>query len=291
MQAFIALMALGLATILAPLSALAESPEVSAGQEGAGSQDSAPESTQENNGSDLTRPQTAFEVRGLDQTSSNDNTSKTNKAEALLRLVGKVPLDAGWRVGLLAEVPLVGKTTSNFEPPSVTHVFGLGDTVFQAFVAHDLSERWAVGVGARVSAQTGADSLGSGEWQVMPGLGVRCSLPEWGEDSYFVPSMRYALSIPGNPGARRISEPQIAPTLNIDLPGLYFVTFYPSNDIRINYGAPVAGQTGRLFLPFDALIGARLSDKVQLSLEGSVPIVKEYPVYNFKAEARLRIVF
>jgi hypothetical protein len=136
MQAFIALTALGLATILAPLSALAESPEVSAGQEEAGSQDSAPESTQANDGFDITRPQTAFEVRGLDQTSSNDNTSKTNKAEALLRLESKIPLDAGWRVGLLAEVPLVGKTTTNFEPPSVNHVFGLGDTVFQAFVAH-----------------------------------------------------------------------------------------------------------------------------------------------------------
>ena len=79
--------------------------------------------------------------------------------------------------------------------------------------------------------------------------------------------------------------------MNLDLPGLLFLTLYPSHDIRINFGAPIAGQTGRLFLPFDALIGARLSDKVQLSLECSVPIVKDYPVYNFKAEARLRIVF
>jgi hypothetical protein len=185
----------------------------------------------------------------------------------------------------------VQKTITDFEPQSVSHEFGLGDAVFQAFVAHDINERWAVGVSARVSAQTGADSLGSGESQVMPGLGVRYMLFELGQDSYFVPSMRYALSIPGNPGARRISEPQIAPTLNIDLPGPFFITFYPSNDIRINYGAPVAGQTGRLFLLFDALIGARLTDKVQLSLEGSVPIVKDYPVYNFKAVARLRIVF
>ena len=148
-----------------------------------------------------------------------------------------------------------------------------------------------VGEAHDVSAQTGADSLGSGEWQVMPGLGVRYMLFELGPDSYFVPTMRYAVSVPGNPGARRISEPQIAPTLNIDLPGPFFITFYPSHDIRINYGAPISGQTGRLFLPFDALIGARLTDKVQLSLEGSVPIVKDYPVYNFKAEARLRIVF
>lgn len=103
--------------------------------------------------------------------------------------------------------------------------------------------------------------------------------------------MRYALSIPGNLGAQRISKLEIAPTLNIDLPGPFFMTFYPSHDIRINYGPPIAGQIGRLFLPFDALIGARLTDKVQLSLESSVPIVKAYPVYNFKTEARLRIVF
>jgi hypothetical protein len=38
-------------------------------------------------------------------------------------------------------------------------------------------------------------------------------------------------------------------------------------------------------------MGVRLTDKVQLSLEGSVPIVKEYPVYNFKTEVRLRITF
>jgi hypothetical protein len=289
-QAFIVLMAFNLAAILAPVSAMADPPDLSAGQVAVRSQNTAPESTQENNGFDITRPQTAFEVRGLDQTSSN-NTSKTNKAEALLRVERKIPLDTGWRLGVMAEVPLVGKTTTDFEPPSVNRVFGLGDVVFQAFVAHDLDARWAVGVGARVSAQTGADSLGSGEWQTMPGLGVRYMLFELGPDSYFVPTMRWALSSPINPGQRRISEPQIAPTLNIDLPGPFFITFYPSHDIRINFGAPIAGQTGRLFLPFDALMGVRLTDKVQLSLEGSVPIVKEYPVYNFKTEVRLRITF
>jgi hypothetical protein len=53
------------------------------------------------------------------------------------------------------------------------------------------------------------------------------------------------MSFAGDPSARRISEPQIAPTLNIDLPGRWFLTFYPSYDIRINFGAPKAGQTGR----------------------------------------------
>lgn len=125
----------------------------------------------------------------------------------------------------------------------------------------------------------------------MPGFAVRYMLFEWGPNSYFVPTMRYAMSVPGKPQARRISEPQIAATLNIDLPGPWFLTLYPSNDIRINFGDPIAGQTGRLFLPFDALIGVRLTDMMQLSFEASVPIVKSYPVYDFKAETRLRIVF
>jgi Putative MetA-pathway of phenol degradation len=211
-QAFIALMVISLAMLIVPFSVMAEPPTVGASQEAAASQDTAPESTGGNDGFDITRPQTAIEVRGLDQTSSN-NTSKTNKAQILLRVDGKIPLDVGWRLGVLAEAPLVQKTTTDFEPQGVTHKFGLGDAVFQAFVAHDLNERWAFGVGARVSAQTGADSLGSGEWQTMPGLGVRYSLFDLGPDSYFVPTMRCALSIPGNPQARRISEPQIAPTL------------------------------------------------------------------------------
>lgn len=86
-----------------------------------------------------------------------------------MRLESKISLDVDWR---LAQVPLVQKTTTDFEPLSVDHEFGLGDANFQVIVAHAIDERWAFGVEARVSAQTGADSLGSGEWQVMPVLGV-----------------------------------------------------------------------------------------------------------------------
>jgi hypothetical protein len=110
--------------------------------------------------------------------------------------------------------------------------------------------------------------------------GVRYLIPEWGPDSYFVPAVRYAMSFAGDPSARRISEPQIAPTLNIDLPGCWFLTFYPSYDIRINFGAPKAGQTG-----------VKLTDNLEISLEVGVPIIKEYPVYNFKTEARVRVTF
>ena len=50
-------------------------------------------------------------------------------------------------------------------------------------------------------------------------------------------------------------------------------------------------QTGRLFLPFDARIGRKLSDNVALSFELGVPIIRDYPVYNLKTQVRLNVTY
>jgi hypothetical protein len=122
-------------------------------------------------------------------------------------------------------------------------------------------------------------------------LGVRYSFLDSGTDTYFVPVVRYAISFAGDPNRRNINEPQIAPTLNVGLPDRWFITLYPSNDIRINLGDPVSGQTGRLFLPFDAAIGRNLTDRLVVSFEAGVPIIDAYPVYKFKTELRVIMKF
>ncbi len=99
------------------------------------------------------------------------------------------------------------------------------------------------------------------------------------------------MSFAGDPARRNISEAQIAPTLNIGLADRWFLTFYPSNDIRINYGDPVSGQTGRIFLPIDLAAGRKVKDSVVVSLEAGIPIIKDYPVYNFKTELRVTAQF
>ena len=47
-------------------------------------------------------------------------------------------------------------------------------------------------------------------------------------------------------------------------------TLYPNTEIRINYGDPILGQTGRLFLPTDFMVGRNVLKDVTLSLEVSV---------------------
>ncbi len=244
----------------------------------------------QNNGNDYTRPENSLTFRFRDRDSSGTDT-RTDRDFGIVQLTGRIQLDQDWKLGWLAQTEVLNKATTSADPSNVENAFGLGDTTFQAALIHTLSERWAYAFGARLETPTAQDDLGSGKWQIMPGFGVRYSITEWGADSYFVPVVRYAISFDGDPPKRTIREPQIAPTLNISLPESWFLTLYPSNDIRINYGDPIPGQTGRLFLPADFAIGRNLNDKVLLSLEIGVPIIKDYPVYDFKTELRMVIKY
>jgi hypothetical protein len=244
----------------------------------------------DNDANDLTRPQGSFDMR-VRYESSSGATSRTDRETTYLRVSNRLILDADWKLAVLAQLPIVARTTTTSDPSDTDREFGVGDTAFQTALIYTIDEDWAFGFGARLVAPTAADNLGSGKWQIMPGFGMRYSLPELGPGSYFVPAIRYAMSFAGDPARRSISQPQIAPTLNIGLTDRWFVTLYPSYDIRINYGDPVSGQTGRLFLPFDAAIGRKLTDNLVALLEASVPIIKDYPVYNFKIEARLALKF
>ena len=241
------------------------------------------------NGLDFTRPLRSFEIRGQYRTSSRPN-SQTDQWIETLRYNSRLDLSGGWKFGYLAQVPVVEKTTTTFNPPNTSGETGLSGAEFQGALLHEINRYWAFGIGARFAAP-GEAGLGSGKWQVMPGFGVRYSFLDFGPDTYFVPVVRYAVSVAGDPTKRNISEPQIAPTLNVGLPDRWFVTLYPSNDIRINYGDPVPGQNGRLFLPFDVAIGRNVTDKLVVSLEASAPIVDAYPVYKFKTELRIVLKF
>jgi hypothetical protein len=70
-----------------------------------------------------------------------------------LRLNSKVTFDDGWKLAMLAQVPVVTESTVTFDPPGSDQVFGLGNAVFQTILAHAIDERWAFGFGARLVAR------------------------------------------------------------------------------------------------------------------------------------------
>jgi len=279
-RALYAAVLLALSLKLAIAGASQESGRVSPDSSG-----SAADQDAQNNGTDLTRPQNSVELRFRYQDVTRAETL-TEREIAFLRVTSRIPLESDWKLSFYAQIDGLNKRTS----PG-TDEAGFGDSLMQAALIQTLSDRWAYGFGARLVAPTAQDDLGSGKWQIMPAFGVRYSFLEWGDRTYFIPAMRYAISFAGNPSKRNISQPQIAPTFNIGLPDKWFVTLYPSNDIRINYGDPVSGQTGRLFLPADFAIGKNVTDELVISLEIGVPIVRDYPVYDFKTELRIVVKY
>jgi len=146
--------------------------------EQAQSQSDSEQEPAEYNGGDITRPQNQLDIRLQYRTSWQPDT-RTQQERVLLRVTSKLKLDAGWRAGLLGEAPFVDKRTTTFDPNNSGNAsrsenkFGVGDAAFQTYLAHDLDQNWAFGFGARGVGPSAQDSLGSGKWQIMPGLGVR----------------------------------------------------------------------------------------------------------------------
>jgi hypothetical protein len=249
-----------------------------------------------NNDQDFTRPQNLFQLRYVYQTSpgsgSETGTIHTVTSDQLiLRTDLRFDLTPQWILAFRGDLPLVAKNPISSDNPDGDYVYGTGDADIQAALIRTINARWAAGAGFRLIAPTGADNITSGKWQAMPIAGFRYSLPEVSEGSYFQGLARYDVSFAGDPTRRNISNLQLAPMVNVALPDKWFVTFYPDPDIRINFGDPVTGQTGRLFLPFDFLVGRTLTNNVIASIEVGVPIVKDYPVYDIKTVLRFNMKF
>jgi hypothetical protein len=202
-------------------------------------------------------------------------------------------LSPDWQFVVRGDLPYLGKDPVNSSNPDGDFIYGLGDADIQGTVIHTFDSRWKAGAAVRLITPTGDwdDGLGSGKWRIQPAAGFRYALPEISAGTYFEPFARYDQSFAGSATTKAISNLQFAPMVNFSLPDRWFFDLYPSADIRWNFGPAVTGQTGRLFLPFDARIGRRFSKTLNVSLEVGVPIIKQYPVYDFTSQLRININF
>jgi hypothetical protein len=249
-----------------------------------------------NAGEDFFRPpanlfQMMTSYKTTPASSSNGTITSVTTETFNFRYDHSIDLAPMWILALRSDMPVLAKNPVSSSNPFGDYLVGAGDADVQAAIINNVSARFAVGFGARLITPTGGDTFGSEKWQIMPIVGARYGLWEINSASYFEPLFRYDVSFAGDPTRRNISNLQIAPTFNIGLPDQWFITFYPSPDIRINFGDPITGQTGRLFLPFDFRVGRKLADNAAISFELGMPIIKDYPVYNVKTQVRFNLAF
>ena len=235
---------------------------------------------------DPTRPTNYFDLRNRYE--DGTTTSRNDKVQTIIRANGMFDIAPDWKFGYRVDLPLVAANAVTTDNPNGDYRYGVGRLLVSTYLANIVDDRWAYAFGGQVNAPAASGTqFGSGNWDVRPLIAVRAMLPEISDGSFFVPLLRYAQSFAASyPNSRPASTLQISPQLKIDLPDTWFVTLFPSPDVRWNFGARASGQTGRLFLPFDISSGRNFGNLLT-SLEVSVPMVKDYPVYHLKIEARL----
>jgi hypothetical protein len=92
-----------------------------------------------------------------------------------------------WELNFRAEIPVVwtnGVTPGN---PTGATVSGFGNVLGQAWIVHDLDQRWAVALGGQLIAPTSTNGVATDAWEQVTGFVVRAMLPEISPGSYFAP--------------------------------------------------------------------------------------------------------
>ena len=207
------------------------------------------------------------------------------------RLDAPFRLAPQWELNFRVELPVVSTDAVTPENPSGRIISGFGNVLGQAWIVHDIDQRWAVALGGQLIAPTSTNGVASDAWEQVTGFVVRAMLPEISPGSYFAPQIRYGIDFGGNDNGSTLRQLRIAPTLNVNLPHNLFFTLYPSPDIRLNYGTPVWGQPGRFFLPLNFMIGWKPNEHTVISAEFGIPIIKDFPAYSFKTQLRIGYLF
>ncbi len=239
-----------------------------------------------NNGQDITRPVTRFDMRYQFMNVPGGHRQNI----VTFRGDGAVKFSDKWELALRGDIPVVYGDVPTDDNSRSRNQLGLGDILTQAVAVYVVSHRVAIGAGLQLTLPTATnDQSGTGKAVALPLAGVRMSLPEISNGSFFLPYARYATSFAGNSNRIDVSRFEFAPCLNIMLPMRNFVVFYPNPEIVYDYK-----QSNSWTVPFDIMLGRMFTDKLVGSVEIFTPMFesKNYNrPYNFKIEARLGFFF
>ena len=234
-------------------------------------------------GEDPTRPLTRFDFRYEYEALSGNRDEHIFTPRVDHRLV----LGHGWQLASRLDMPFVYTDVSSADNPNGAWTLGTGDLLVQGLMVKHFDQWHAAALGARFEFPTASqDQFGTGRYQLEPTVAYRYSLHDFSPGSFVAGLIRYAFDYAGDAGRPHISVLQLQPQVNINLPQSWFVTLYPSPDIRINFL-----DHDKLFLPLDVMVGKLVTPTLITALEVSAPIVKDYDLYNFKLEVRIGVFF
>jgi Putative MetA-pathway of phenol degradation len=283
------------ALVASPLlvgSVCASDPSISTTRRSAESSGSRAEDDGEvNSGQDITKPVRRFDLR-FQYTNAGDISTPLEEFHpnvCTMTLRTDIPMDLGngFKFNTRLDLPMSINDVPTRDNPGANTAFNVNDVLVQGLLIKAVNKDFAFGFGTQLIIPTGTDdSFTANRWQLVPTVGTRWSLPQITKGSFFVFGARYAFDFAGDDGRPHTSVLQFSPTLNIALPDRWFVTLFPSTDIRVDLE-----NGGKWFVPADFLIGKMLNKTTVASVEFGIPIIKQFDLYDFKVEARIGFFF
>jgi hypothetical protein len=196
-------------------------------------------------------------------------------------------LGNGYQFSTRFDLPLSFNDIPTRDNPTGDTQFNVNDVLVQGLLIKSFNKAVAAGFGAQVIIPTGTDDSFSGNrWRLIPTAGVRVAMPQISKGSFFVMAARYDFDFAGDDGRSHTSQLQFSPTLNIALPDRWFLTLFPSTDIRVDLE-----DGGKWFVPANFMIGKMLNKTTVASVEVGIPIIDDFDLYDFKVEARVGFFF
>ena len=247
-----------------------------------------------NNGEDFTRPLNRVDLRERYERLPDEGGLEPEKWVTTLRTDLWTGVGEGWKLYGRADLPLVysNDVTSSFNPRGHPK-FGVGDLLTEAaIILPPPTPRLGYGFGVRAVWPTaGLNEAGQGKYQIGPLVGLRYSLPEISAGSFFLIQLIYQNSIASrnhNKGRPDVNQLNVQPKLNVHLPSAWFLTFFASENIEINFA-----DDDKLFVPFDLMVGKKLGEKFVVSLEYSRELFhdKDFEPYKWQLEGRIGYYF
>ena len=195
-------------------------------------------------------------------------------------------LSNGWTFTQRFDLPVF--YTDRVGPDNLSGGWKAGITdwyVEEIFTTPELAENFKMWGSVRLVFPTGgASPFGAGQYQWAPAVNATYAMPE--HRVTFSPTARYFMSFHATePGAAKIRQLSLFPTVTFALPENWSFAIYPENGI--NYNA----VTHQWFVPIDLMLLKRLANGMDLGIGSAFPLDKENRLYKYNIYGRMTFYF
>jgi hypothetical protein len=227
-----------------------------------------------------------FRAEVWDFYQNNADGSDENKVD--LRFYQTARLLHGGLLTIREDLPIITTDKTGPQNSNGEWLTGIGDAFVQALIATpEVATNLSLEFGGRLVFPTGGlPPFGTGNYQVAPTVAANLRIPDFASGLEISPTARYFTSFAAAyDGASPVPKLELFPKVAVGLNEAWSVGLWLENPIVYD------DLTNEWFVPLDAMITGRLTDRLVVAIGGAVKLIDDYPQYDQMVYGRLSVRF